>query len=480
MYDIAIIGGGVTGGAIARKLASYKLDLVILEKEDDVCSGASKANSGIAHAGFDAKPNTKKAYFNVLGSKMMKAYCEELGVKYKNNGALVLAFNEDEERTLEELMLRGEENGVEDLQLLDGERLHEIEPHVSARATAALYAKTSAIICPYDLTFACIGNAMDNGAELKTEFFVTDIVKEGDLYKITSQKGESVTARVIINSAGAGSGRIASLVGDDSVNIGLRKGEYILLDRESGDFVSHTIFCTPTKAGKGILVTNTVDGNILLGPTAEEIEEEDKNTSESGLRFVRQKASEMAENVPFYNTITSFAGIRAYSADRHDFIVEKSAVADNFVNVAGIESPGLTSAPAIADYVAEKILAQMIDLVPDPSFKPRREKEIAFSLLDEETQNQMIAQNPAYGRLVCRCEKVTEGEIVAAIHRNPPAKTIDGIKRRTRAGMGRCQGGFCQARVAEIIASELNIPLEEVTKCGEGSELVVGKTKNGD
>lgn len=480
MYDIAIIGGGVTGGALARKLASYKLRLVILEKEDDVCSGASKANSGIAHAGFDAKPGTKKAYFNVAGSKMMRAYCDELGVKYKNNGALVLAFNEDEERVLEELLLRGEANGVDGLSLLDGERLHEIEPNVSAKATAALYAETSAIICPYDLTFASVGNAMDNGAELKTEFFVTKIECAEGGYKITSENGQTVTARIVINCAGAGSGLVASLVGDRSVNIGLRKGEYILLDRESGDFVSHTIFCTPTKAGKGILVTNTVDGNILLGPTAEEVEFEDKNTTADGLRFVQKKASEMAENVPFYNTITSFAGIRAYSADRHDFIVEESAVAKNFINVAGIESPGLTSAPAIADYVAESLVAKMIDLQPNPDYNGKREREIAFSSLDEQAQNEKIACDPSYGRVVCRCEKVTEGEIIAALRKNPPAKTVDGVKRRTRAGMGRCQGGFCQARVAEIIAAELNVPLEQVTKCGKGSELVVGKTKTGD
>ena len=477
MYDIVIIGGGVTGGAIARKLSEYKLKVAILEKEDDVCSGASKANSGIAHAGFDAKPGSKKAYFNVIGSKMMKAYCEELGVKYKNNGSLVIAFGEEDEKTLRELEERGRINGVEGLRLLSAEELHEIEPHVSEKATAALYASTGAIICPYDLTFACVGNAMDNGVELKTEFCVSAISENDGHYVVTSEKGESVEARIVINCAGAGSGKIARLVGDESVNIGLRKGEYLLLDRESGDFVSHTVFCTPTKLGKGILVTNTVDGNILLGPTAEEIEEENKDTTENGLNFVRSRASEMASDVPFFNTITSFAGIRAYSKDRHDFIVEFSKTAANFINVAGIESPGLTSAPAIAEYVAEELVGKLVKLERNPSFVGKREKEIAFFDLDEEKQNELIKENPAYGRVVCRCEKVTEGEIVAALHRNPPTKTIDGVKRRTRAGMGRCQGGFCQSKVAEIIAEELNIPLEEVTKNGEGSNLLVGKTK---
>lgn len=477
MFDIAIIGGGVTGGAIARELAAFTIKTVVLEKEDDVCSGASKANSGISHAGYDALPGTRKAYFNVLGSKMMKKYCEDLGVKYINNGSLVIAFNEEEKKTLEVLLERGKTNGVEGLSLIDGEQLHKIEPNVSKKAIAALQAKTGAIICPYDLTFACIGNAMDNGVELKNNFFVTKIDKTGDVYTLTSAKGEKVDARIIINCAGAGSGKIAELVGDKSVNIGLRKGEYLLLDRESGDFVSHTIFCTPTKKGKGILVSNTAHGNILLGPTAEEIPEEDKTTTDEGLAYVRSRASEMTENVPFYNTITSFAGVRSYSVDRHDFIVEKSSVAENFINVAGIESPGLTSAPAIAKYVVD-IVAGMTELKANPNFNGKREKAAAFSELDEKTQNELIKKNPAYGKLICRCEKVTEGEIVDAIHRNPPARSIDAIKRRTRAGMGRCQGGFCQAKVAEIIARELNIPLEKVTKNGEGSELLAGKTKD--
>ncbi len=476
MYDIAIIGGGVIGCALARELSRYKASLVVLEKEDDVCSGSSKANSGISHAGFDAKPGTNKARFNVLGSKMMKDYCEELGVKYKNNGALVIAFGKEDEKTLEELLERGKINGVDGLEILDQKRLHEVEPNVSPEATAALYAKTSGIVCPYDLTFACMGNAMDNGAELKTNFAVEKIDKNGEYYTLTAHSGESVQTKIVVNCAGAGSGKIARLVGDESVNIGLRKGEYLLLDRESGDFVSHTIFCTPTKKGKGILVTNTVDGNILLGPTADEITVEDKSTTDEGLAFVKQRASEMTVNVPFYNTITAFAGIRAYSTDRHDFIIEESAVAKNFINIAGIESPGLTSAPAIAVYAAE-LVGSLIKLVPDSSFNGKREREIPFCSLDIDTQNAMIKKEPAYGRMICRCEKVTEGEIRNAIRRNPPAKSVDGVKRRTRAGMGRCQGGFCQARVAEIIAEELNIPLEEVTKDGEGSELLVGKTK---
>lgn len=477
MYDIAIIGGGVIGGCILRELSKYKLNAVMLEKGKDVCSGASKANSGIVHAGFDALPGSKKAYFNVAGNKMMPAYCEELGVKYKNNGSLVIAFNEDEKAALTELLSRGEQNGVDGLEVISGDKVRELEPNLSKNVIAALHAKTGGIVCPYELTFKSIGSAMDNGAELKTEFLVASVNKIADGFEIISATGEKVAAKVVINCAGAHSGEIAKLFGDNSIKIGLRRGEYILLDRESGDFVSHTIFCTPTKKGKGILITNTVDGNILLGPTADELEKEDKSTTAVGLDTVKQKAALMADNVPFYNTITSFAGDRAYSADRHDFIIEESESVSGLINVCGIESPGLTSAPAIAKYVANELVGKKFKLVKKEDFNPHTQKVKPFKALSEQEKNQLIKQNPAYGNVICRCEKITEGEIISAIRTNPPAKTVDAVKRRTRAGMGRCQGGFCQPRVAEILSRELNVPLESVTKDDKGSEIVFYKTK---
>ena len=476
MFDVAVIGGGVIGGTILRELTKYNLNVVLLEKESDVSMGQSRANSGIVHAGFDAKPNTNKAKFNKLGNEMMKDYCAELGVKYRNNGSLVIAFNDEQLETLKELKQRGEENGIKELSIISQEELFKLEPNISKNAIGALYAKTGGIVCPYELTIASIGNAMDNGATLKIEFEVSKITKSADGYVIESSKGEKVESKLVINAAGYGSQKIANLVGDNSFKIGGRRGEYILLDRESGDFVNHTIFCTPTKQGKGILISQTVDNNILLGPTAEEIEDNSTITTTSGLNKVKEIARTMAENIPFYNTITSFSGVRAY-CDRGDFIIEESQVANGFINVAGIESPGLTSAPAIAKYVVEELVSKHEKLEENKNFNGYRKPDYFFNRLTIEEKNKIIKENPAYGNIVCRCEKITEGEIIRAVTENPKATTIDAVKRRTRAGMGRCQGGFCQPRVAEIIANSLNIRLEDVTKNGGKSNIIIGRTK---
>ncbi len=476
MFDVAVIGGGVIGGTILRELTKYNLNVVLLEKESDVSMGQSRANSGIVHAGFDAKPNTNKAKFNKLGNEMMKDYCAELGVKYRNNGSLVIAFNDEQLETLKELKQRGEENDIKELSIISQEELFKLEPNISKNAIGALYAKTGGIVCPYELTIASIGNAMDNGATFKIEFEVSKITKSADGYVIESSNGEKVESKLVINAAGFSSQKIANLVGDNSFKIGGRRGEYILLDRESGDFVSHTIFCTPTKQGKGILITQTVDNNILLGPTAEEIEDNSTITTTSGLNKVKEIARTMAENIPFYNTITSFSGVRAY-CDRGDFIIEESQVANGFINVAGIESPGLTSAPAIAKYVVEELVSKHEKLEENKNFNGYRKPDYFFNRLTIEEKNKIIKENPAYGNIVCRCEKITEGEIIRAVTENPKATTIDAVKRRTRAGMGRCQGGFCQPRVAEIIANTLNIRLEDVTKNGGKSNIIIGRTK---
>ena len=476
MFDVVVIGGGVIGGCILRELTKYELSVCLLEAADDVCMGQSKANSGIVHAGFDAEPGTLKAKFNVLGSKMMQSYASELGVKYINNGALVLAFDEEEMDTLKALKERGEINGVPELYLLGQEEVRAIEPNVSDEVVGALYAKTSAIICPYGLTVAAIGNAMDNGAKLFTDFEVASIAKDEGGFTVRSGKGDVVRAKAVVNCAGLSSGKIAAMIGDTDIRVRARKGEYILLDRESGDFVSHTLFCTPTKKGKGVLVTQTVDGNVLLGPTSEEMSEACTDTTAEGLSFITEKAARMTKDTPFFNTITSFAGVRAYS-DRHDFIIEESKAARGFFHCAGVESPGLTSSPAIAKYVVEELISTRLPLTENKKFDGRRASEQSFKDMSVEEKNELIAKDPSYGRIVCRCEQITEGEILRAIRENPPAKNIDAVKRRTRSGMGRCQGGFCQPYVAQLIAGELNIPLEQVTKRGEGSEILVGVTK---
>lgn len=476
MQDVIVIGGGVIGGLILRELTKYNVSACLVEKAGDVAMGESKANSGIAHAGFDAPIGSLKAKFNVEGNQMIEGVCKDLGVKFRRNGSLVVAFSEEEVQTLQELKDRGEKNGVTGLEIIGQEKLREMEKNISDAALAALHAPTGGIVCPYELTIAAIGNAMDNGAKLLTDFEVVAIEKTSEGYIVKSKNGQEVCGKIVINCAGIGSGKIAEMVGDTDIRIGGRKGEYILLDRESGDFVAHTLFFTPTKLGKGILVTQTVDNNILLGPTAEEQKDENTETSANGLAFVIEKASKMCKNPPLFNTITSFAGVRAY-CDKHDFIIEESRTAKGVIHCAGIESPGLTSAPAIAKYVVETLVGGMVVLEKNEAFNGTRKPDYFFKNLSVEEKNAMIKADPSYGKIICRCEQVTEGEILRAIRENPPAKDIDGVKRRTRSGMGRCQGGFCQPYVAELIAKERGMSLLNVTKNGEGSNLLMGVTK---
>ena len=476
MFDVIVIGGGVVGGLILRELTKYRLHVCLLEKEGDVAMGQSKANSGIVHAGFDAKVGSLKAKFNVLGNQMMAETARELGVKYKNNGSLVVAFSEEDLQTLAELKTRGESNGVPNLQILSQAELREKERNIASEALGALYAPTGGIVCPYELTIASIGNAMDNGAELLLDFEVCGLEKANGVFTVTATDGRTVAAKTVINCAGLGSGKIANLAGDTYITVNARKGEYILLDRESGDFVSHTLFFAPTKAGKGVLVSPTVDGNILLGPTSEELPNGNVETTAEGLQFVQEKAAQMCKGVPFYNTITSFAGTRAYS-NRNDFILEESQTLAGLFHCAGVESPGLTSAPAIAKFVTEELIGKALPLERNENFKGERKPDYFFKNLSMEEKNEMIKKDRRYGRIICRCEQITEGEIVRAVTENPPARDIDGVKRRTRAGMGRCQGGFCQPQVLEIIARERGISVQEVTKSGKNSYLLKGKTK---
>ena len=475
-YDVVVVGGGVVGGLILRELTKYDLSVALVEAGSDVCMGQTRANSGIVHAGFDAAIGSNKAKFNVMGAKMMPEVCRDLGVKYKNNGALVVAFDDDDLKMLEELKTRGETNGVEELYIIDKAELNKVEPNISENAIGALYAKTSGIVCPYGLAIAAIGNAMDNGADLILDFKVAKAEKDGEYFTVYSEDGNSVQAKVVINSAGYGSQKVAEVFGDSIPNVGYRKGEYILLDRESGDFCSNTLFFTPTAKGKGILVSPTVDGNIILGPTAEVIDEYSTKTTQDGLNDVILKANKMCKKVPLFNTITSFCGVRAFS-DKHDFIIEESKAVKGLINLSGIESPGLTSSPAIAKYVVEEIVSSHFELNKNANFNGTRESEYFFKDLSLAEKNEIIKKDPAYGRIICRCEQITEGEIRKVLRENPKANSVDGVKARTRSGMGRCQGGFCQPRIVEIIAEELGIEIEQVLKKNKGSEIIVGKTK---
>lgn len=474
MFDITVIGAGVVGGLIARTLSKYDISLCILDKENDVAMGATKANSAIVHAGFDAKEGSLKALLNVRGSEMMPSVTKELGVKYQNNGSLVVAF-ESERDSIEEIYKRGIKNGVKKLRIVEKDELFRLEPNLNRDLSCALLAETGAIVCPYDLAVAAIGNAMDNGAELKLNFKVTDIKKTEKGYKIISENGETVESKIIINSAGVYSDEIASLTGDGDFKITPRKGEYMLLDNECGAFTKRTIFHTPTKMGKGVLVTPTVDGNLLLGPTAVDIKDKsDTSTSAEGFAAISDKVGDNAAAVPFNKVITSFSGLRA-TGDTGDFIIKHR---DSVITLGGIESPGLSASPAIAEYVENMLKNEMgVTLTEKECYQKTRRSAHWFREADTETKNSVIKENPAYGRIVCRCETVTEGEIIEAIHSNPPARDLDSVKRRTRSGMGRCQAGFCTPTLVEIISRELKIPFESVTKSGGNSILNYGKTK---
>lgn len=474
MYDVVIIGAGVVGGLAARALARYNLRVCLVEKENDVAMGATKANSAIVHAGFDAKAGSLKAKLNVKGSQMMEQVAQELGVKYRRNGSLVLAFSDEDMQTVDELYTRGTQNGVEGLALLGSDEVRRMEPALSENVKGALYAPTGAIVCPYELNIAAVGNAMDNGVELVRNFEVTAIERESDGFCVRSADS-AIKTRYVVNAAGVHSDDIAKLAGDDSFAIHPRRGEYILMDKTCGNTVNCTIFRTPSKLGKGILVTPTVDGNLLLGPTAEDIEDkEDRTTTAEGLSGVMKNAAEVLMKVPAAKNITSFTGLRA-TGSTGDFIINNPT--HGFINAAGIESPGLSSAPAIAEYICELLERDGLPLEKKEAFDPIRKPSHAFREMSMEEKNEVIKKDPRYGKIVCRCEGITEGEIVAAVRENPAALDLDGIKRRTRSGMGRCQGGFCSPYVVEILARELGIAYEDVTKSGGGSVINFGKTK---
>ena len=476
MFDCIVIGAGVVGGLIARELTKYKLSVCIVEKENDVAMGATRANSAIVHAGFDAKEGTLKALLNVRGSKMMKRVTDELGVKYKNNGSLVVGFDDADRETLAQLLKRGVDNGVEGLSLLGRDEVLAIEPNIGDGVVCAMLASTGAIVCPYELCMAAVGNAMDNGAELYLSFRVDKIEKINTGYRV-SAGSSSVEGRYVINCAGLYSDDIASMVGDDSFRVNPRRGEYMLLDKECGGLVSHTIFRCPSKMGKGVLVTPTVDGNLLVGPTAEDInDKENTATTASGLDRVRKMASEQVRGIEFGKVITSFTGLRA-TGTSGDFIINSTP--DGFINVAGVESPGLSASPAIAEYVISLLGEMGAVLEKNDNFNPIRRPMHYFRELDVTEKNELIKQHPEYAHVICRCETVTEGEILDAIRANPRPTDLDGIKRRTRSSMGRCQGGFCTPYVVEILARELGKDVTEITKSGRGSYVNVSRTDKG-
>jgi glycerol-3-phosphate dehydrogenase len=428
------------------------------------------------HAGFDAKEGSLKALLNVRGSLMMKEYAAELGVKYKNNGSLVVGFNDEDRATLEDLCIRGKKNGVPGVEVIDRARILELEPNIGDGVTCALRAETGAIVCPYELCMAAVGNAMDNGAQLKLGFEVKNIEKTGDVYRISSDN-DTLEAKIVVNSAGVYSDEIAAMIGGDGFSVRPRRGEYMLLDKECGSLVSHTVFRCPSKMGKGVLVSPTVDGNLLLGPTAEDIDDkEDTSTTVAGLHRLSTLALEQVKGINLGKVITSFTGLRA-TGSSGDFKIDSPK--RGFVNCAGVESPGLTSAPAIAQYVVEMLKGDGFELSLSESFNGARRPMHYFREASLEEKNEIIKNDPEFAHVICRCETVTAGEIIEAIRTNPKPTTVDGIKRRTRASMGRCQGGFCTPYIVDLLAREMGVDVTEITKSGGASYINVSRTEKG-
>lgn len=478
MYDVIIIGAGVSGCAIARELSRFQLKIAVLEKALDVCEGTSKANSGIVHAGYDAKPGTLKARLNVEGSHKMEELSEKLDFPYQKNGSIVLCFDEKDQDKLYELKARGEANGVEGLRILNRQELLEAEPNVGDDAVAALYAPTGAIVCPFGLTIALAENAAVNGVSFEFDAKVLNICKQDGGYLIHTRKQDYET-KVVVNAAGLYADEIHNMVSENRIEITPRRGEYLLYDKKVGQMANHTLFQLPTSLGKGILVTPTVHGNLLTGPTAQDMGDKERtDTSKEGLEQVIKKAALSVKGIPGKEVITSFAGLRAHINKSDDFIIGEAEDAPGFIDVAGIESPGLSCAPAVGEYVADIVKNLMHPLEKD-HFISTRKGIPSMALASDEERHRLIKENPAYGNVICRCEMVTEGEIVDAIHRPLGAKTTDGIKRRTRAGMGRCQSGFCNPRVLEILARELHAQESEIKKSEEGSWYILPSEEGG-
>lgn len=475
MYDVIIVGAGVIGTAVARELSKYQGRVAILEKNPEVCQGTTKANSAIVHGGYDALYGTLKGKLNKRGVELYPGLSKDLNFPYERCGSMVLAFNQEEEQKLWALLENGKKNGVEGLEILSGEEARKKEPGIASRVTKALYAKSAGITCPFNMTFALLENAMGNGTELFVNTKVTGIEKLKEGLKVSTSQGE-FEGKMLINAAGVFSAKIAEMAGDKEYKITPNRGEYRILDRKVGDAVSHVVFQTPTPDGKGVLVAPTVHGNIIVGPTSDGIENpEDTRTTKEGIAKVDRSATKGVPDLPLRESIRIFSGIRA-SIEGSDFIIAPSNTTEGVMHLIGIDSPGLASAPAIGEMVAKEVTHQL-QLETKKDFTSERRAIPHFDALSKEEKEALLKENPGYKKIICRCEMITEAEIVEAIQRPGGATTVDGIKRRVRPGSGRCQGGFCGPRVLEILSREGKIPMEAVLKESQGSQMLTGKLK---
>ncbi|MDD3840611.1 MAG: NAD(P)/FAD-dependent oxidoreductase [Clostridia bacterium] len=477
MFDVLIIGAGVIGAGIARELSRYRLKVGVLEAQSDVAMGSSGANSGIVHSGYDCMHGSNMARLNVAGNSLYDQLKKELDIPFKRIGSIVLAFDHRDMRVLDELMQQGQRNGVKGLEILPTKAIIQMEPNVNPTIKGGLWAPTGGITCPYELTIGMMENAVENGVQLYLESPVIQIQRNDSLgFSIKTPKGIFST-KYLINCAGAHSDEINGMAGGEPFRIIPRKGEYILYDKKYGQLVNHVLFHTPNRMGKGVLVAPTVDGNLLNGPSADDVREKsDVSTTSQALEHVYEMGKKSIPTLPREGVIRVFSGVRAVS-DRGDFIIKESEKSKGLINVAGICSPGLTAAPAIAREVLSIFENMVGGLAKKKDFNPFRKAILKFRCMDDVQRQQMIHHDEKYGRIVCRCENITEGEIVDALARSVPARTLDAVKRRTRAGMGRCQGGFCTVRIMEIMERECGIPIDEITKNGGDSKIVSSRIK---
>lgn len=484
MYDVAIIGTGIVGTFIGRELARYRLKVIMLDRNNDVSDGTTMANSAIIHAGYDAEADKNKGKFNAPGNAMYEKVCKDLDVPFKKVGSLVIARYEEDQKKLQELYENGLENRVPDMKILTPREVTKMEPNLN-ETFGALYAPTAGIISPWEMAIALAENAMENGVELLLNHEVSHIDRLEEGYRLRlndkiDHTMKSLDSKCVINCAGVYADQINNMVAAPFFQIKPRRGQYYILDKEAGNLVNHVIFPCPTEKGKGILVAPTVHGNLLVGPDSKYIEDKEGiETTADALRYIKETALLTTDKIPFHKVIRTFSGLRAAS-NTGDFIIEESKEAKGFVNVAGIESPGLSSAPAIAEYVTKKIMPKIINKIElKDYFKEKRKKVIRFMELSESEKNFLLQKDPRYGRIICRCESVTEGEIVDAIQRKAGATTVKGVKKRTRSGMGRCQGGFCGPRVVEILARELGEDMSSILLDNQGSYILSEETQKG-
>ncbi len=476
IYDVIIIGGGVTGCSIARTLSKYNLNICLLEKEAEIAVGTTKANSGVIHAGYASPRDYIKRHLCIEGNKMYTQAAEELNFPFKRIGSFVVALEDNQIKQLEEERKKGTEDGVPGLEvILDKKKIKQMEPNLTDEVVGVLHAPSAGLASPYELTFALAENAVMNGAKFFRNHEVVKIKHQDYIFTVRTFAGE-FQGRNLINASGLYAARISRMLGLDYFSIMPRKGEYILFDRNAIQ-LNKILFPIPTKVSKGILVCPTLHGNTFIGPNAQNItDRENISTTTAGLKEILEGGMKLVPNIPARSSIRNFAGLRAVP-DTYDFIIDNTDVY-GFINVAGILSPGLTATFAIAEKVVEFLELLGVELKVKEDYNPIRPKPERFKDFTKEELDIKIKEDPAWGRIICRCETIPEKEIINAIHAPVGANTVDGVKFRCRPGMGRCQGGFCRPRVIEILSRELNKKYEEITKSGEDTNILMGKTKD--